>query len=170
MTIDNQFMNDDNSAYNIEHERESKQPSVDKTEEKSVGFWYRVIAYIIDVFLISSMNGIVLSPLLFVNNGVPLDISFWTLNGIIAVVVYYVYFALMTKLFQQTLGKMIVGIKVIQEDDAQLTWKDVLFREVVGRILHNVFFALKLLYLIVAFTKEKQGIHDMIGNTRVVFI
>lgn len=170
MTIDNQFINDNHAPYDIDNEHAPKQTSDDKMEDKNVGFWYRVIAYIIDVFLISSINGIVLSPLLFVNNGIPLDISFWTLNGIIAAVVYYAYFALMTKLFQQTLGKMIVGIKVIQEDDAQLTWKDVFFREVVGRILHNVFFALKLLYLIVAFTKEKQGIHDMIGNTRVVFI
>src|SRR5690625_4932462 len=170
MTIDNEFINENIVPDDSENGRELERSSVEKTEDKSVGFWYRVIAYIIDVFLISSINGIVLSPLLFVNNGIPLDISFWTLNGIIAAVVYYAYFALMTKLFQQTLGKMIVGIKVIQEDDAQLTWKDVFFREVVGRILHNVFFALKLLYLIVAFTKEKQGIHDMIGNTRVVFI
>lgn len=170
MTIDSQIVNETESPYHYDSEPDSEQSSSKNEEEKSVGFWYRVIAYIIDVFLISSMNGIVLSPLLFINNGVPLDISYWTLNGIIALVVYYVYFALMTKLFQQTLGKMIVGIKVIQTDEGKLTWKDVFFREVVGRILHNVFFALKLLYLIVAFTREKQGIHDMIGNTRVVFI
>lgn len=170
MTIDNEFMNKNHLSDDTENQEVTEQPSVEKTEDKSVGFWYRVIAYIIDVFLISSINGIVLSPLSFVNNGIPLDISYWTLNGIIALIVYYVYFALMTKIFHQTLGKMIVGIKVIQEDLAPLTWKDVFFREVVGRILHNVFFALKLLYLIVAFTKEKQGIHDMIGNTRVVFI
>lgn len=145
----------------------NEQPS---DEDKSAGFWLRFGAYIIDVFLISCINGIVLSPLLFINDGVPVEISLWTLNALIALLVYYLYFSLLTKTFQQTLGKMIVGIKVIPDGTPLLTWKDVFYREVVGRILHNVFFILKLMYLVVAFTKEKQGIHDMIGNTRVVYI
>src|SRR5690625_7423831 len=90
------------------------------------------------------------------NSGEPIEISFWTLNGILALVVYYLYFAVMTKLFQQTLGKMIFGIKVIQQENQTLTWTDIFYREVVGRILHNVFFFLKLMYLVVAFTDEKQ--------------
>src|SRR5699024_1728252 len=116
--------------------------------------------------IIGSINGILLSPLLFVNNGFPIEISFWTLNAILAGIIYYVYFLLFTKFFQQTLGKMIVGIKVVSDRDTGLSWSDVFFRECIGRFIHNVFLVLKLLYLIVAFTKEKQGFHDMIGNTR----
>jgi uncharacterized RDD family membrane protein YckC len=45
---------------------------------------------------------------------------------------------------------------------------DLVFREVVGRFLHRVFWFTGLLYLVVAFTPEKKGIHDMIADTRVV--
>lgn len=142
----------------------------EKDEEKPAGFWLRLVAYIIDVIIIGSINGILLSPLLFVNEGTPIEISFWTLNGIISIIVYYAYFLILTKTFQQTLGKMIVGIKVVGEENENLTWADLFFREVVGRIIHNVFFILKLLYLTIVFTNKKQGIHDMIANTRVVHI
>lgn len=139
-------------------------------EERLAGFWIRFAAYIIDAILISSISGIILSPLMLVNDGYPIEISAWTLNGIIATLIYYVYYLLMTKFFQQTLGKMIVGIKVISTANRPLTWQDAFFRETIGRIIHNAFFILKLLYLMVAFTNNKQGIHDMIGNTKVVYI
>lgn len=147
--------------------------AVEKEESKQykyAGFWMRFWAYIIDVIVVFSINGIVLSPLLFVNDGAQIEISYWTLNGILAGVIYYAYFLVMTKIFGQTIGKMILGLKVIRENDEPLTWLDLIFREVVGRFLHNVFMILKLLYLVVAFSNEKQGVHDMIGNTRVIHV
>ena len=139
-------------------------------EHEYAGFWMRFWAYIVDVIIVFSINGILLSPLLFMNDGYPIEIGIWTLSGILSGIVYYLYFLIMTKTVRQTLGKMIFGLEVIRENDEDLTWLDLFFREVVGRFLHNVFFILKLLYLVVAFSKEKQGIHDMIGNTRVVHV
>lgn len=172
MRTDFESMNETMTDNELVHETEIEQEQLNKhnNEKENVGFWLRFVAYIIDVFLISCLNGILLSPLVFINDGIPVEISLWTLNGLLALLIYYLYFAIMTKLFQQTLGKMIVGIKVVQENSELLTWKDVFYREVVGRIIHNVFLILKLMYLVVAFTKEKQGIHDMIGNTKVVHI
>lgn len=169
--MDNQTLEDNERMVDVmDEETVFEEEDYPRNQKENVGFWYRVIAYIIDIVIISSISGILLSPLMLVNNGIPFDIGFWTLNGILATMIYYVYFFFLTKLFQQTLGKMIVGIKVVQQVDEQLSWSDVFFREIIGRIIHNVFFFLKLLYLLVAFTKEKQGFHDMIGNTRVVFI
>lgn len=159
----------DNELAEIEAEQ-SEEPSSSKIEYKYAGFWMRFWAYLIDVIVVFSVNGILLSPLSFVNGGFPVEISFWTLNGILAGVVYYIYFLLMTKFFGQTIGKMILGLKVIRENSDPLTWTDLIFREVIGRFLHNVLAILKLLYLVVAFSNEKQGIHDMIGNTRVVHV
>src|SRR5690625_6510109 len=70
------------------------------------GFWMRFWAYLIDVIVVFSINGILLSPLKFANEGLPIEISFWTLNGILAGIIYYVYFLLMTRYFQQTIGKI----------------------------------------------------------------
>jgi|SRR5699024_7854685 len=158
------------------NDTEEKQIEVQNEESSAVqeheyaGFWMRFWAYIVDVIIVFSINGILLSPLLFMNDGYPIEIGIWTLSGILSGIVYYLYFLIMTKTVRQTLGKMIFGLEVIRENDEDLTWLDLFFREVVGRFLHNVFFILKLLYLVVAFSKEKQGIHDMIGNTRVVHV
>lgn len=157
----------------------SKEVEIDECDEETalvtepyekVGFWLRFWAYIIDVVIVSSVNAIVLSPVIFFENAVVLEWEFISVMGILSGIVYYLYFFLMTKIFSQTLGKMIIGIKVISSEKQETTWGDLFFREVVGRFLHNVFFILKLLYLTVAFTDDKKGIHDMIGNTRVVHV
>ncbi|WP_164669712.1 RDD family protein [Virgibacillus doumboii] len=138
-------------------------------ERNYAGFWMRFWAYLADLVIVFSVNGILLTPFRFINDGGGVDVGFWTLTGIVSVIVIYLYFLLMTKYFGQTLGKMIFGLRVVREDAEPLKWNDLLFREVVGRFLHRVFFVTGVLYLFVAFAPEKQGIHDIIGNTRVVF-
>ncbi|GAB3061090.1 RDD family protein [Virgibacillus ainsalahensis] len=134
------------------------------------GFWMRFWAYLVDLIIVFSVNGILLSPLKFINDGVAIDVGYWTLTGIFGSIIFYLYFLLMTRFFRQTLGKMIFGLKVIRNDDQPLQWSDLLFREVVGRFLHRVLAILAVLYLVVAFTSQKQGIHDMIANTRVIHV
>lgn len=139
-----------------------------KSNVKFAGFWMRFWAYLVDVIVIFSLKGILLSPLKFMNEGIPIEIGFWTVNGLFAALIFYIYFLLMTKFFNQTIGKMIFGLKVISEKNHSLKWSDLFFREVVGRFIYNVIFVMKLLYIIVAFTEEKQGIHDMFGSTYVI--
>lgn len=136
---------------------------------KYAGFWMRFWAFLIDLVVIFSINGILLSPLKFINNGAVIEIGYWSLTGILGGLVFYLYFLLMTRFFGQTFGKMILGLKVVRSDYEPLKWSDLIFREVVGRFIQRIFFILMFLYLVVAFNKDKQGIHDMIGNTKVVF-
>src|SRR5690625_5583509 len=84
------------------------------------------------------------------------------------VIVLYLYFLFMTKKLGQTAGKMIFGLAVIRADEQPLQWRDLLFREVIGRFIYKAFFFLHFLYLIVAFSNEKQGLHDIFGNTREI--
>ncbi|WP_085993809.1 RDD family protein [Oceanobacillus senegalensis] len=137
---------------------------------KYAGFWMRFWAYLADLLIVFSLNGILLSPLHFINDGKSVDIGFWTLAGIASSLVFYIYFLLMTKYFNQTLGKMIFGLKVIREDRQSLSWSDLLFREVVGRFFHRVFWFTAFLYIVVAVKEEKQGIHDMLADTRVIHV
>src|SRR5699024_4752468 len=99
----------------------------------------------------------------------PFQWEYISVMGILSGIVYYLYFLFMTKFFSQTLGKMIIGIQVISAEEKRVTWGDLLFREVIGRFLHNVFSILTLMYITVAFTGNNQGIHDMIGCSRVVY-
>ncbi|MBS3680632.1 RDD family protein [Ornithinibacillus massiliensis] len=147
----------------------SYQHAASSSEPRFAGFWMRFWAYVLDIVVISSLNGILLSPFKFVNDGIAISIGLWTVTGLIASIVYFAYFLFMTKFFGQTIGKMILGIRVIREDEQSLKWSDVFFREVIGRFIYRVFSILMVLYIIVGFTEEKQGLHDMIASTRVVF-
>ncbi|SDK05036.1 RDD family protein [Sediminibacillus albus] len=134
------------------------------------GFWMRFWAYITDLIVVFSLNGILLSPLKFMSDGDTIDIGFWTLAGVLGSIIFYLYFLLMTKYFGQTLGKMLFGLRVVRYDEQSLRWSDLIFREVVGRFIHRVLFLTPLLYLIVAFTNQKQGLHDIFAGTRVVHV
>src|SRR5699024_10358996 len=90
-------------------------------------FW----AFLTDLIVIFSINGLLLFPLQFISNGV-IDVVFWTLNGILSAIVFYIYFLLMTKYFGQTLGTMLFGLRLIRNDAQALRWSDLLFREVIG--------------------------------------
>src|SRR5690625_300983 len=130
------------------------------SHDRPAGFWMRFWAYITDIIIVFSINGIVLKIVNMVNAD-QITISVWTIGGIVSAIVFYIYFLLMTKFYGQTLGKMIFGLKVIRSDHQSLQWSDLLFREVVGRFIYKSFFILNFLYLVVAFNKEKQGIHDV---------
>ena len=164
---------DDNSYSNEYNHTESANDRVDPSQSPQrvyAGFWMRFWAYLIDLIIIFSVNGIILSPLLFrEDTSVPV-LGFITIQGLLSTVVSYVYFLLMTKFFSQTLGKMILGIKVIREDESTLKWADLIFREIIGRFIHRSLVITNVLYLIVGFMEEKQGIHDIFGETRVVHV
>ena len=72
----------------------------------------------------------------------------------------------MTKLCNQTVGKMIFGIRVISKDGAKLKWSTVIFREWIGRLISIIPFNIP--YFVVAFTPKKQAIHDFIADTLVI--
>lgn len=150
-------------------ERKTQETNNGEAQAKA-GFWIRFWAYLIDAIIVFSLNGIVLAPVAFFRTAPIFDWQVISVIGILSGIVYYLYFLLMTKLFQQTLGKMVMGIKVISTTRDKLVWSDLFFREVIGRFMHNAFFVLKLLYIVVAFTDDKKGVHDIIGNTRVIHV
>lgn len=158
----------DEAVVAIEQEKIAREKA--DADTKKAGFWIRFWAYLLDVVIVFSINGIVLTPIAFIRD---LPIFEWQVIsavGVLSGLVYYLYFLLMTKVFAQTLGKMVMGIKVISTTNEKLSWGDLFFREVIGRFIHNVFFALKFLYIVVAVTDDKKGVHDIIGNTRVIHV
>jgi uncharacterized RDD family membrane protein YckC len=74
----------------------------------------------------------------------------------------------MTYYFQQTLGKMLLGIKVIQRNGEPLSWVTVIFRELVARSLSQLM-GLYLGYLVSWFNPEKRCVHDYLSDTWVVY-
>lgn len=164
--MDNNY---DDHNEQVEDNTSPESVTIQTDKRRYAGFWMRFWAYITDLIVVFSVNGILLSPLKFIGDG-GMEIGFWTLNGVLSAVVFYIYFLLMTKWRGQTLGKMLFGLRVVREDGQPLRWSDLFIREVIGRFIHRVFFLTVLLYGVVAFTSQKQGIHDMFGDTRVVHV
>jgi len=135
---------------------------------KHAGFWTRLWAYILDLVVLWSISRLLVYPIF--------RLAGWDLTGdlwyapiaIISAVLFYAYFVLMTRFFGQTVGKMILGIKVVSLKGDQLTWSTILFREWVGRFISTAFPFLYVLYGLVAFTPKKQGVHDFIADTTVI--
>ena len=139
---------------------------VEAYEQKTAGFWMRFWAFFIDMLVISAVIGIVINPIFYLMDW-SFDDSVWYMPiSIISAIVYYAYFVILTKLWSQTIGKMIFGLRVKKDNGERLDWMTVIFRECVGRFISNTFF--KIPYLIVVFTPKHKAIHDFAADTVVV--
>ncbi|WP_408007198.1 RDD family protein [Pseudalkalibacillus sp. A8] len=146
---------------------EPTQPMAPTAPPSYAGFWMRFWAYLLDLIVIWSLNSLIVKPLLVLLN-LPLDEGgMFSLRAILATIIFYGYFVLMTRFFGQTIGKMLFAIKVVTKDlNDKLPWSTLLFREVIGRFISKTI--LLIGYIVTAFTNEKQSLHDIFADTRVV--
>lgn len=119
------------------------------------GFWVRFAAVLIDGFV------------LFIPNIIIQTIFGKSIGGFLAYVLMWTYAIYMLNTKQATLGKMAVGLKVTTADGSKPTIGKLALREILGKILNA--FTLGIGYIMVAFTKKKQGLHDMIADTVVTY-
>jgi len=127
------------------------------TTEK-IGFWIRVVAFIIDGVILAIISSI-LSSILFGGDqirsnglntlvGLAYSLYFWSSYG-----------------HGQTVGNRIMKIRVVKTDGSELTLMESFIRYV-GLILSFICIFIGVIW--VAFDANKQGWHDKIANTYVV--
>lgn len=66
----------------------------------------------------------------------------------------------------QTLGKRMVGIRVVGPGGAPPGWGRAFLREVLGKLLSGILF---LGYLLAFLHPERRALHDLVAGTRVVW-
>jgi uncharacterized RDD family membrane protein YckC len=142
------------------------------------GFWIRVVAAIIDFFIIHfavhvvaamfGVGGLALHPGLH-GWGHPSALPFLLLGGgvvgVATVCGSWLYEALMeSSCYQATLGKMIFGMKV-----TDLYGNRISFARATGRHFAKILSGMILCigFIMVGLTERKQGLHDMIAGTLV---
>ncbi|MEK9199118.1 RDD family protein [Ureibacillus sp. FSL E2-3493] len=138
---------------------------IEQIEEKTAGFWMRLWAFTVDFLIVSAIVGIVVNPIFHFFDWSFSEERWYSPMTIISGLFYYAYFVLTTKYWQQTIGKMIFGLKVKSLHEEKLGWLTVLFREVVGRFISN---KLPIIYIMVAFMPSNKGLNDIIADTVVV--
>ena len=132
------------------------------------GFWIRVGAEFIDtlVLLIPQM---LISFLIRAETPAADEMDQAILEGmdfIIGIIVWWAYTAaLHSSTWQATVGKKAVGLKVVDENGNRIS-----FGRATGRYFAGLLSALILAigYLMVGWTKKKQGLHDIIAGTYVI--
>ena len=129
------------------------------------GFWMRFWAYLIDLIVIGSLSRLFINPIFRLLDISMADTGFLSPYVIVDSIVFFGYFVLTTKFLTQTLGKMIMGLRVVTLNGEPLDWKTLIFREWIGRYISAV---MMLGYIVIAFNPKKQGFHDMFSDTVVV--
>jgi uncharacterized RDD family membrane protein YckC len=135
---------------------------------KYAGFWIRLVALFIDslVLLIPSIIILFLLGAIGGNAGLTQETSYFLWIFIYSVMVLS-YMIFMTYKYQATLGKKVVKIKVFSDKGNKLTLGQVILREFIGKFLSSII--LYIGYIMIAFSKKKQGLHDKVAGTVVIY-
>lgn len=152
-------------------------------ENKYAGFWWRFIAHLLDGAILGIVHFILMLPFIGsivytainASNGDFSDskalgmagaiVGTLVLFGMLSIAATWLYFALMeSSNYQGTLGKIVMGIIVTDENGNRIT-----FGRATGRyfakILSGMIFYIG--YIMAGFTDKKQALHDIIANTLV---
>jgi uncharacterized RDD family membrane protein YckC len=149
---------------------------VQSEHTKYAGFWIRFAAYFIDGIIIGIPIGVIAfilgifsimssnEPSTSAYEGSLLILDIFLYLGSLMISILY-YAGMNASKWQGTLGKMIVGIQI-----TDLNGQRISFGRALGRffatILSSIFY---IGYIMAAFTKKKQSLHDFIAGTVVVY-
>ncbi len=139
------------------------------------GFWIRLMALVIDHIALLMILGIFIVVgflALQMGSGGLGQTSYLEQATLIlptliplSVVLAAVYFTYLHGAWGRTIGKMILGLRVVRTDGQNLTYSRALVRTFAYAVSALPFF---LGFLWVCFNKKKRGLHDLIAGTEVV--
>jgi uncharacterized RDD family membrane protein YckC len=128
-------------------------PGAATTDEAYGGFWKRVLATLIDAVVVSAVTGLIIS----ITFGIGWFVVFFS---------QWLYEAFMTSSsWQATLGKRVLNMVVTDAQGQRITFARATGRHFAKWLSTMV---LGIGFLMVAFTRKKQGLHDMLADTYVV--
>ena len=147
-----------------------------------VGFWVRLGAYILDYLLLSIAMRIITLPwrekfevlqkgfdpsITQLSQEKMMELGLVSLTFLLLyLAVSLAYYVLMNGRFGATVGKLVVGAKIVNEDGSRLGYTRALIRYPCECAS---FLILGIGYLMIGFRNDQRGLHDLIARTRVVY-
>ena len=145
---------------------------------KYAGFWKRVAAYFVDymvftpILLICFVLYVYFSPytwdeIIYSYYYNPyIDWAYWVFMAVLPGIVGIAYFCGMESSSKQgTLGKMALGIQVVDMNDNRISFGRA-FGRYFGKLLSGCLCYIG--FIMVGFTQKKQGLHDILAATQVI--
>jgi len=133
--------------------------------QEYIGFGRRLVAYIIDIIIVG-VSAFLIGVILRLSMSFSSEQAVGEMVMSVYFVAYLVYFILMESSSKQaTVGKMLLKVKVVNGDGERLSLLNAVGRSF-GRLISGMLMGLG--YVMILFTKEKQGLHDKLAKTYVV--
>ncbi len=137
---------------------EEKKMAINMDNPHYGGFWIRLVATILDGFIIG-IPASILSFLLVYATGMT---SLAQVVNVL-VIIFVIY---MDGIKGGTPGKLVLGLRIVKEDGSFIGIPGAILRYI-GKILSGIIFGIG--FLMIGFTAKKQGLHDFIAKTFVVY-
>lgn len=135
------------------------------------GFWARCLAMLLDVVVLYGALKIIER---IISGWMPQFISIC-----LYLILITLYFVALTCKYGQTLGKMVVGIRVMRDfgqdqesledrnQERAITWDEALLRELIGRTLSGL--CLFIGFIMISFQPKRQALHDLLTHFIVIW-
>jgi len=142
-----------------------------KNTTEYAGFWRRFAAYFIDTIILTIISlPLILADILLIEYQFQMDLMLYILISlltlILSAVIYWLYKALMESSSKQaTFGKMAMGIIVTDTNGKRISFANATGRHFASYISAFILF---IGYIMAAFTKRKQALHDIMAGTYVI--
>lgn len=150
--------------------RETKEKAINFLPSKvAAPFFLRCGAFLIDyiLFLLAPVAAMLLSRY-FGNDGARLvGGSLNDFGWLIASLIGLTNFIVLPIFMGRSLGKMVVGLRIVGSDGSKATISQLLIRQVLGYILTVL--TLGLGFLLSAFNRSGRALHDFVSSTVVIF-
>lgn len=132
------------------------------------GFWVRLGAFMIDLVLICIISVPIIVAIMrsseWLAAGGYLIVGPYILLGVLGSI-GLVYFPSFWTWRGQTPGKMALGIKIIRTDGNPISFGRAILRYL-GYLV--CFLSVYIGFVVIAFQKQKRGVHDLIADTCVI--
>lgn len=145
----------------------TKEP-IEKPQEKAISyarFWKRLAAFVID-FIVTGVGFIVIFGILMLAKGRDASAIPESTSKGVGLIIAWLYYALMESSTKQgTVGKMALGIKVVDLNGSRIS-----FAKATGRYFGKFISSVILFigFIMIAFTQKKQGLHDIMAGCLVI--
>jgi len=163
----NETKEENTTIIKIEDERTMQETEV--PNHKNAGFGLRLVAFIIDfslMFFLTSFFWAILQLPIPLNSENIFSGSYFVFKNPLGILFSWLFYAAFeSSRFQATPGKAILGLKVTNENFERIGFGQASGR-FFGKILSGLIVGIG--YIMIGFTKKRQGLHDQMAHTLVL--
>lgn len=143
-------------------------PAQAQAQVQYVGVGRRFVAVLVDSILLGIVFGVIGALFgQFQASGGSVSVSLTGVPAVLTFVIFFLYFIVLEAALGATLGKLLLGIRVVNVDGSRISWGASILRNIL-RIIDALPFAYILGAILIWTSQRKQRLGDRAARTVVV--